>query len=450
VTSGLRLLSVCLVAGLCSTASAARGEIVDTLRPTIVDDEAPAKTIEEPVIAPTPTLTITPQEEQVALKISRQVTDPYAAQGVKLGGILLYPSLEVGTLYTSNVAKASTGAQSDIGLHLKPSLRFESDWVRHSWTGQAGGALIAYLKNHNLNSTQAAASSKFRLDIRHTTRAEFETSYVLEQTGAENSEVPDTAIGNRTDHVLSASAAIIHDFGGLEGRAKLGIERQIYEDVALSGGGTEDNSDRNNYTPSAALRLSYTDPPVLKPFVELTYAPRFHDEKLDRNGLRRDSQGLAASAGVTLDRDPIWSGEAALVYSVRNYEDPALATNSVFGINGNLTWKPTDLTFVLLTLATGLNESSLATSSGTKTWLGRLDVNHELRENVSLLGSLGLALEKGVSGTDKTISSKLGVEWQLNPNLAWTASYDGTWFNAASSSNDYNEQRLMTGIVLRQ
>ena len=448
MTSSLRLLSVCLVAGVCGSATPVRSETVDLLRPAIVDEEAQTESVKAPAVVPS--LTITTQEEQVAIKAPRQVTDPYAAQGVKLGGMTLYPSLEAGTLYTSNVAKASTGAHSDIGLRLRPSLRFESDWVRHSWTGNASGDFIAYLKNKDLDSTQANVSSKFRLDIRHATRAEFEASYALAQLGAENSEVPDTAIGNRTDHTLRASVAIIHDFGGLEGRVKLGIERQIYEDVALSGGGTEDNSDRNNYTPSATLRLSYTDPPALKPFVEFTYEPRFHDEKLDRNGLRRDSQGLAASMGVALDRDPIWSGEAALVYALRDYEDPALATIDAIGINGNLTWKPTDLTSVLITLVTTLNESSSATSSGTKTWSGHVDITHELRENVRLLGGLGLALDEVSSGTDKTIMSNLGVEWQLNPNLEWTASYDGTWFRAALSSDNYNDQRLMTGIVLRR
>lgn len=448
MTLGRRLVSVCVVAGLFGAAATARGETVGFLRPTIADDEVQTDTVEEPVVAPS--LTITPEEEQVPLKSIRQETDPYAAQGVRLGGIALYPSLEAGTLYTSNVSRASTNAQSDIGLYLKPSLRFESDWVRHSWEGQASGDLITYLENNDLNTEQADVRSKFRLDIRHTTRAEFEAGYALGQEGSENSEVPDTAIGNRTDHALSANAAVIHDFGPLEGRAKLGIERQIFEDVALSGGGEEDNSDRNSYTPSLSLRLSYIDPPVLKPFVELTYAPRFHDEKLDRNGLRRDSQGLAASVGVTLDHDPFWSGEASLIYAMRDYEDSILATNDAFGINGNLTWKPTDLNSVLLTLETTLNESSSATSSGTKTWSGRVDVSHELRENVNLLGGLGLALEKVSGGTDKTISSKLGVEWQLNPNMAWTASYDGTWFRAASSSDDYNDQRLMTGIVLRR
>lgn len=448
VTSGLRLLSVCLLPGLCGMATAVRSETMDLLRPAIVDDEAQAVPAEEP--APVPSFTISTEDEQLLPKRARQASDPYAPQGVELGGITLYPSLEAGTVFTNNVTRASAGAQSDFGLSLKPSLRFESDWVRHSWEGQASGDFTAYLKHDDSNSMQTDASSKFRLDIRRTTQAEFETGYALEQAGSENSEVPDTAIGNRTSHTLNAGVAFIHDFGGLEGRAKLGIERQIYEDVELSGGGTEDNSDRNNYTPSLSLRLTYTDPPALKPFVELAYAPRFHDEKLDRNGLRRNSQGLTASAGVALNRDPIWSGEAALVYSMRNYEDSALDTNDAIGINGNLTWKPTDLTSVVITLATTLNESSSATSSGTRTWSGRVGVNHELRENVTLLGSLGLALDEGPGGTDTAISSKLGVDWQLNPNVAWTASYDGTWVDGAISSDSYDDQRLMTGIVLRR
>jgi hypothetical protein len=184
--------------------------------------------------------------------------------------------------------------------------------------------------------------------------------------------------------------------------------------------------------------------------MELVYAPRFHDEKFDRNGLRRDSQGITASVGVTLDQGPLWFGEMALVYAMRDYEDSALATNDAIGINGNLTWSPTDLTSVVMTLATTLDESSSATSSGTKTWSGRIDVAHELRENLTLLGGFGIEFEKFSGGTDTTLSPNFGVEWQLNPSLAWTAGYDGTWFEAASSGGNYNNQRVMTGIVLRR
>jgi len=445
VALGLRLVSICVMAGFYGAAATARSETVDLLRPAIAEDEAPAE--EPPVV---PSLTIKPEEAQAPLKAIRPALDPYAAPGLKLGGMALYPELETGTVYTSNVGSSASNAKPDVGLSLRPSLRFESDWVRHSWTGRAAGDFTAYLENDDFNSSQIDAASKFRLDIRHTTRAEFDASYALGQESSADSEVPDTAIGNRTDHTLAANAAIIHDFGGLEGRAKLGIERQIFEDVKLSGGSTEDNSDRNNYTPSLALRLSYIDPPALKPFVELAYAPRFHDEKFDRNGLRRDSQGLMASVGVALDQGPLWLGEMALVYAVRDYEDSALATNDIIGINGNLTWSPTDLTSVVMTLATSLDESSSATSSGTKTWSGRVDIAHELRENVVLLGGFGVEFEKFSDGTDTTLSSNVGVEWQLNPNLAWTAGYDGTWLEAAASGENYNEQRLMTGIILRR
>ena len=63
---------------------------------------------------------------------------------------------------------------------------------------------------------------------------------------------------------------------------------------------------------------------------------------------------------------------------------------------------PTDLTSVVMTLATSLDESSSATSSGTKTWSGRIDVAHELRENVTLLGGFGVEFEKFSGGTDTT------------------------------------------------
>ena len=442
---GLRLVSICVVAGYYGAAATAHGETVDLLRPTIAEDEVPA---EEPAVIPS--LTIAPKKEQAPLKAMRPTLDPYAAPGLKLGGMLLYPELETATVYTSNVGSSPSDAKSDVGLSLRPSLRVESDWIRHRWEGRAAGDFTAYLENDDFNSTQIDAASKFRLDIRHTTRAEFDASYALGQESSADSEVPDTAIGNRTDHTLAANAAIIHDFGGLDGRAKLGIERQIFEDVDLSGGGTEDNSDRDNYTPSLALRLSYTDPPALKPFAELAYAPRFHDEKFDRNGLRRDSQGVTAAVGVALDQGPLWLGEMALVYAMRDYEDPALDTIDAIGINGNLTWSPTDLTSVVLALATRLDESSSATSAGTITRSGRIDVAHDLRENMTLLGGFGVEFEKFSGGTDTTFTSNLGFAWQLNPNLAWTAGYDGTWFEAAASGGNYNEQRLMTGIVVRR
>ena len=102
MTSSLQLVSICVAADLCGDVSPAHSETVDTLRPTIAEDEAQANPVEEPVVAPS--LTITPEVEQVPLKNLKQIADHYAAPGVKFGGIILYPSIEADTLYTSNTA----------------------------------------------------------------------------------------------------------------------------------------------------------------------------------------------------------------------------------------------------------------------------------------------------------------------------------------------------------
>ena len=117
-------------------------------------------------------------------------TDPYAAIGIDAGGLRLYPSLEIGGLYTSNVSRSSTTQNSDFGLELKPSLRFESDWSRHSWTGSATGDLLHYKTYDDLSTLTGNAETAFRLDIRHSTKADFTASYTLSETGSENSQVP--------------------------------------------------------------------------------------------------------------------------------------------------------------------------------------------------------------------------------------------------------------------
>ncbi|MGH6907699.1 MAG: outer membrane beta-barrel protein [Aestuariivirga sp.] len=425
-----RPLAVSLAAGLWLAAGIAHGQQITQLRPGIDD---------------------TGQAEQVpAAPIKRQqqdATDPYEPVGLRAGGIIFYPAFTIAPAATSNVRQASSGEQSAIGLRLKPSARFASDWVRHAWVGNATYDRIDYLDHEDFTSHRADIFSKFRLDIRHTTRAEFEAAYHLDQTGLADSEIPATAVGYRAEHQINAAAALIQDFGPLEARIKAGIGWKLYGDVKLSGGGTEDNSDRDYTTPSLSLRTTYTDPPVFKPYVQAAYEPRYYLRKLDRNGLRRSSQGFAASAGVVIDHGPIWSGDLAATYLWRDYEDATLKSNSAFGLTGSLTWSPTELTKIVFELGTSLAEQVGTSSSGDRVWTGSIDFTHELRDNIDVLAGAGVELEDGSSG-DMTYDANLGLVWKLGPSLAWTAGYDVTWLDAAPSSRGYTEHRISAGLTI--
>ena len=117
------------------------------------------------------------QEADDPAPIAKKITtDPYSAIGIDAGGLRLYPSLEIGSLYTSNVQRSSSIQDSDFGLELKPSLRFESEWSRHSWTGSASADWLHYKTYDDLSTLTGTAETAYRLDIRRSTKADFTAS----------------------------------------------------------------------------------------------------------------------------------------------------------------------------------------------------------------------------------------------------------------------------------
>jgi hypothetical protein len=429
-----------------------RAQEADGLNPTITDDAPDAPAPNSLALKPLPSIDdIQAQEDIARSKTPIPVTiDPYAPQGIDAGGLRLFPSLEVGGEFTSNVAQSPDDAQSALGLAVKPGLRLESDWVRHQWTGSVNGDFVLYPKFSENDRREVSARSDLRVDIRRQTIADIGVFYDLNQELPGTDDVPDAADEARVDQVFGATAALTQNLGAFDAQARVGVAREIYGDVELNSGATEDNSDRDLTAPSGGLRLTYSAPPVLKPFVDVGVTSRIHDERRDRNGLRRDSIDIETQAGVVIDNGPFWSGEVALAYIRRFNKDAALDDISAVGINGNLTWRPTDLTSVVLTAATDLNGTSSGVSSGSKLYAARLEVTQSLRENVELSAGVGATFEKFEDGTDKTFDADVALAWQFTPEWAWTMSYGGTWFEGAFPDDDYTEHRIMTGIVLRR
>ena len=102
------------------------------------------------------------------------------------------------------------------------------------------------------------------------------------------------------------------------------FERKIYN----VGGGIENNADRAYVEPSLSLRDTWGSPAArLKPYVELTYDPRIHDTPVDRNGQKRNSQGVGAALGVTLQDGPIWTGDFSANFIARRGEIDVVCNN---------------------------------------------------------------------------------------------------------------------------
>lgn len=438
------------VAGFALAALPARAQEASQTDPTLSGSQASGTSTDQTgqLSTPPPRLTIAPEDETSPPKRKRKAAeDPYAPTGLREGGLVLHPSLGIDAVVSSNVRQAAVDAKAGVGLSLSPGLSFESDWLRHSLSGQASGTFLRYVNQPGIKADTADAALAGRFDIRRDTFASLDAGYTLTQTGLGNGQIPADAIGTRADQTYSAGLGLTHDFGAFSTSLKSGLAYNTYGDVKLSGGGTDSNSDRNYLSPSLAMRATYTDPPAFKPYVEVGIDRRIYDHTRDKLGFKRSSNGVALSAGVVIDDSPIWQGDVAVSYLHRSYDDPTLAAASALGLSGSLTWSPTELTNVILDAGTSLVDNIDTTTSANREWTASLTINHALRDNILLHAGIGDTIEKTTGGYDNTYTGSLGLAWKLTPEFAWTAGYDVTWLKAAQASRNFSEHRLSVGLV---
>jgi hypothetical protein len=187
-----------------------------------------------------------------------------------------------------------------------------------------------------------------------------------------------------------------------------------------------------------------------QPFAEAAYVPRLYDDKQDRNGVKRSSQGVRVKAGINLADDPIWTGSLAASFEHRNYKDAGLDSVSAPGLEASLTWRPTDLTRFEFNAGTSLAETVSLGESANTNWNVGVKSVHAMRDNLEVYASLQGDFERSAGNTDVTTTAGIGLDWTMNPFLVLSAGYEGVFFNGNAAGSDYAEHRLLTSIVLRR
>jgi hypothetical protein len=445
----LRLPIACraLVAGLLlsSLAQGLGGQaLAQSALPLRGSLDAAASEQAEPLPAPEPgKLSVTSLEVQPVEpppprpRATRAPTDPYAPVGIGSTALKLYPSFTIGPAYSTNPNESGSDPEPDYGVRLVPRLRLESDWVRHALTAGFSADIINYNEMDEADRQTIDAYARLRLDVRRHTTADLEATYTADTPADSDAE----------EFTLEGTAALTQDFGPIAVTLKGGALRRTYGE-SENDGVTQSNDDRNYVQPIVSLRTSYALSEMLKPYIEAAYVPRYHDEVPDRDGYDRDSTGYDLAAGVEILSGPIWSGDVGLTYLHRNYADRQLDPVSTFGGTANLTWSPTELTRILLTAGTSIDESDTIDESGYPTWTLGFDLTHAVRDNVELAAGGSVEIQDKGSYSENTYEGNLGVAWKFNPILSWTAGYDFTWLDSGQPGSSYVEHVVSTGLTV--
>ena len=376
----------------------------------------------------------------------------YEPLGIRAGSFLAYPVVEIGVQYTDNVTLAERGRRRDVGYSIAPELRLESDWSRHAATLRASSSHVIYDKNSSEDTDDIALQATGRIDVTRDTRIDLEAGYTFGQESRGTAEDDGTAEVQPDETVYTASAGLTQRFNRMIATIRSNLELFEFSDAQLAGGGTQNNADRDYVELAGSLRLGYEWTPAIQPFVEGAYSIRRHDQEVDDDGFRRDSDGLSVVGGVAVDLGPILRGEVSGGYAKRRPDDSALNDVSAIVANASLTWAPTPLTTVTAAVGTSVDETTVAGSAAAVSRTAELNIAHSLLENLTL--NAGAEFEytryKGAGITEESYSLNAGMDYLINRNLVVRAGYTYDIFDSSQVDSDYTVNTFRIGVRLQQ
>ncbi len=421
---------------------AAAAQVADTVPPDLlgtidetVDEAVPPPRVVQPLTLPPPPIT----ERQN--RVSRD------DDGLIAGSFRFLPQIEIGGLYSTNATQDVDQARDDFALKIAPQIRLQSDWSRHALSVDGEIEFVTFAETKSADVLSGSINATGRLDIRSTTRLTLQAGYQLEDA---RSDLPDNATELRTEQDANASATLDQDFGAISGQVALRAQRFDVGNVALAGNIFEDNKDRAYMSPGLSVRVAYNSGAAIRPFIEAGFDTRIHDLRLDRNGIRRDSNGFRFGTGIDIAANEIWEGSLAATYLVRDFADASLATVDAAGLAGQLTWQPTTQTRLQLESGVAIDETRDPGVSAQRNWSAAFGVAQLLRDNVELSGRVTAIISDGVDKSEFTYGATLGASWQINPYLALAGSLESTWFVGSANNDNYDEQRIIASIIVKR
>ena len=304
--------------------------------------------------------------------------DPYETKGFTAGNFLLKPALELTTGFDSNPQRVPGGAGSPV-IVIAPVLLVRSQFDRHQLNADLRVSYVDATRLPQINRPTVDAKVNGRYDLTDTMALNGETHFALD------GDDPGTArFTNRFQKIplvttTGGSAGFTKKIDSVEVSLKGTTDVVRFQDVTLTDGQRLTNQDRNFNQYGAQGRVTYALTPEISPFVDVAIDRRIHNQQVDIEGFRRDSTGTAVETGVTFAIADKLTGDVAIGYLVRQYQDMMLRPVSGFIADANLVWQFSKETTVQLGAKSQVAEIAEPGISGVLRRDGTLQIDHQFQ-----------------------------------------------------------------------
>jgi len=371
----------------------------------------------------------------------------YEAVGVHAGGFTFFPSMTLAATYDDNVyalpgnlaiPDGLKSPRGDIIYTITPQVDFKSTWSRDSLAGYVRLSQDIYELHPNEDGTQYSAGLSGRLDHGTDTSisAGVDYGHYVTPRGAATSGF---TLKRFQFDFTAENVEIGREFNRLRLSARYDHQNFSYQNGESFSGAVIEETPFDHTVDFGSGKAEYAISPDTAVFLEGVYNWRNYNYSpiFDQN-----SQGYDISGGANFDFSHLIRGEIAIGYLDQTYH---VNFGDISGLSTRtkIQWFPSELTTATLTILRTVNDSLIIGSPGYLETDAKIQVEHELRRNVILMGNVLTAEDqyKGITRTDSRWGAGLSATWLLTRNVGLTAGYaytnvDSTGANRGASFQD--------------
>ncbi|WP_306577827.1 outer membrane beta-barrel protein [Bradyrhizobium sp. SRS-191] len=424
---------------------ATRGVLPRNLPPIPRQDAQPIP----PVLADRPKMRLPPvnrgqkPQEQPAQTPPMMEEDPFEPKGITVGNFILKPAFEMSSGFDSNPGRVPQGKGSAF-VSVAPVLLVRSQFEKHLLNADVRVGYIDYAKLRQLSRPTVDAKVNGRYDITDTFALNGEGHVAVDADDPGTPRFAGRFAKIPLASTVGGSAGVTKRFEDFEVSTKAAIDRVAFQNATLMDGQIVSNADRNFVQYGSQSRVTYNLTPEIRPFVDVAVDRRVHDIAVDAEGFRRDSTGTAVEAGVTFNYADKLTGDVAVGYLNRRYQDPMLKPVNGFIADANLTWqfaKETAIAFGAKSQVVEITEPGI---SGVLKRDVTVGVEHQFEPWLvgTFLAGYGQDAFTGTTRVDNRYLVELGMLYKFSRLLQFRASV-----RREETRSNFRENNLSATVV---
>ena len=300
--------------------------------------------------------------------------------GIPLATLLVYPSVGIEALGSTNVRATEHARKSDIAAVATADLAAETDWGRHYLGSEVYYRRTQWASLGDESRSEFGAMLRGRYDISAVSNLNAVAQYDRLTQPREDINAPDTARVPAQFDRLRGNLSYQSDNSLVLIDADLTIDRRVYRDTVDFSGGIIDQHARDFTRYQGSLKLGYAVSGSTSLLVAGTLNDRVYDQL--SGGINRGSRGGTIEGGVLFRPSTLLSAEIRAGYLFQKAKSASLNNAHGLSLNANIVWNILPRTSFRLEAARKVSESSSAVIQSQISTTGTIGVDREILPNL--------------------------------------------------------------------